>query len=186
MIFSFHTGGLGILTDEDTNQFLHWSRSSEPILLFFAFDSIKQFNSINLDMKCSSLNCKLKINIGILEIVTSKYLWTNRFRSILIDNKQQYHDNTTITHLILSLSKTKGQFVIIQINTNQDLALSEITFNNENDNDNDEQEILPSSIYIESNLRRLESLALNYIPDETMRKKRREEKKIIIIYFHLK
>ncbi|CAF4441800.1 unnamed protein product, partial [Adineta steineri] len=76
-------------------------------------------------------------------------------------------DNTTITHLILTVSKTKGQFVIIQINTKAGLALSEITFNNRNENDNNEdQDIVPSSIYIEANLRRLESLALNSIPDD--------------------
>jgi hypothetical protein len=162
----YHTGGLGILTDGDSYQFIQWSSSSEPILLLFAFDSIKEFESINLDIKCSS-HCTLKINVGVLEIVTSNTLWTNRFRSIVIDNKQ-YNDNTTITHLILSLSKIKGQFVIIQINTKEVLALSEVTFNNRNEND--EQDILPSSVYIEANLRRLESLAFNSIPDQIVRK----------------
>ncbi|CAF1177879.1 unnamed protein product [Adineta steineri] len=162
-------GGLGLLNDGDTYQFLQWSPSPEPILLFFAFDSIKEFHSINLDLKCSVLfssSCTLKINVGILEIVTTNNIWTNRFQTLEIENKPN-DDNTTITHLILTVSKTKGQFVIIQINTKAGLALSEITFNNRNENDNNEdQDIVPSSIYIEANLRRLESLALNSIPDD--------------------
>jgi hypothetical protein len=157
-----------MLSDGDTYQFVQWSPSSEPIILLFAFDSIKEFQSINLDIKCL-LKCTFKINIGVFEIVSSNNnLWTNRFRSIVINNKQ-YNDNRTITHLILALSKIKGQFVIIQINTNDGLALSEVTFNNENEY-SDEKDILPSSIYIETNLRRLESLAFNSIPDETARK----------------
>jgi len=166
LVFSY-SGGLGMLNDGDAYRFLQWSPPSEPILLMFAFDSIKEFHSINLDIKCSLLSsssCSLKINIGVLEIVTSDNLWTNRFRSVEIENNQ-YHDNTTITHLILALSKTKGQFVIIQINTKDGLALSEVTFDNRNEND-DEEAIIPSSIYIETNLRRLELLALNSKPDE--------------------
>jgi hypothetical protein len=179
LIFKCHTGGLGILNDEETYQFLQWTPSLKPILLLFAFDSMKQFESIHLDLKCSS-SCSLKINVGILEIFTSNHLWTNRFRSITVDNNQ-HRDDTTITHLILSVPKAKGQFVIIQINTKEGLALSEVTFNNRNEN-NDE-DIIPSSIYIEANLRRLESLAFNYIPDETTRKKEKIFFQIINLYF---
>ncbi|CAF3351283.1 unnamed protein product [Rotaria sp. Silwood1] len=160
-------GGLGMLTDGDTHHFIHWSPSSEPILLLFGFDTIKEFQSINLDIKCSLLllsSCTLKINVGILEIVTSNNLWTNHFNTISIQN-HLYYDNTTQTHLILSVPKTKGQFVIIQINTKEGLALSEITFNNQNEYDND-QYIIPSSIYIEANLRRLELLAYNAVSNE--------------------
>ncbi|CAF3724560.1 unnamed protein product [Rotaria sordida] len=160
-------GGLGMLTDGDINQFIHWSPSSEPILLLFAFDKIKEFQSINLDIKCSlwlSSSCTLKINVGILEIVTSNHLWTNRFHTISIQNNLYYNNHTTITHLILSIPKTKGQFVIIQINTKESLAISEITFNNQNEYD--EQDIIPSSIYIETNLHRLEFLALNSISND--------------------
>lgn len=149
---------------------MHWSPSSEPILLLFAFDSIKEFQSISLDIKCSLLStstCTLKINVGILDIVTSNHLWTNRFHSIAINNNH-YHDNSTITHLILSVSKTKGQFVIIQINRNEGLALSEVTFNNKNEYD--DQDIVPSSVYIETNLRRLELLAMASISNEIIRK----------------
>ncbi|CAF3774540.1 unnamed protein product [Rotaria magnacalcarata] len=161
-------GGLGMLTDADTYQFIHLSPSSEPILILFAFDSIREFQSINLDLKCSSLlssTCSLKINVGILEIVKSNNnnLWTNRFHSISI-NSNQYHDNITVTHLILSVSQTKGQFVIIQIDTKEGLALSEVTFNNRNEYD--DQDIIPSSIYIEANLRRLELLAITSISNE--------------------
>jgi hypothetical protein len=180
-LFFYYVGGLGILTDGDSYQFLQWSPSSEAILLLFAFDSIKQFHSINLDIKCSSI-CTLKINIGILEIVPSNNLWTNRFRSIVIDN-QQYNDNTPITHLIFTLSKAKGQFVIIQFNTKEGLALSEVTFNNQNEND-DDQDILPSSIYIEANLRRLESLAFNSIPDDTMSEWRTRNCKRKFFFFY--
>ncbi|CAF0956662.1 unnamed protein product [Rotaria sp. Silwood1] len=164
-------GGLGMLTDGDTHHFIHWSPSSEPILLLFGFDTIKEFQSINLDIKCSLLllsSCTLKINVGILEIVTSNNLWTNHFNTISIQN-HLYYDNTTQTHLILSVPKTKGQFVIIQINTKEGLALSEITFNNQNEYDND-QYIIPSSIYIEANLRRLELLAYNAVSNEIIRK----------------
>ncbi|UJR24949.1 hypothetical protein I4U23_006313 [Adineta vaga] len=160
-------GGLGILNDGDTYQFLRWSPSSEPILLLFAFDSIKEFHSINLDLKCSihlSSSCTVKINVGILDIVSSNNIWTNRFQSLEIENSQHL-DNTTITHLILTVAKTKGQFVIIQINIKEGLALSEVTFHNRNEN-NDDDDIVPSSIYIENNLRRLETIALHSIPDD--------------------
>jgi len=177
--FYYHVGGLGILTDGDTYQFIQWSPSFEPILLLFAFDSIKEFQSINLDIKCL-LICTLKINVGIYEIVSSNnILWTNRFRSIVINNEHN-NDNTTITHLILSLSNIKGQFVIIQINTKDGLALSEVTFNNQNEND-DEQDILSSSIYIENNLRRLESLGFNSISNETMGKWRKKKTKFFLL-----
>ncbi|CAF4575945.1 unnamed protein product [Rotaria socialis] len=161
-------GGLGMLTDADTYQFIHWSPSSEPILILFAFDSIREFQSINLDLKCSSLlssTCSLKINVGISEIVKSNNnnLWTNRFHSISI-NSNQYRDNITVIHLILPVSQTKGQFVIIQIDTKEGLALSEVTFNNRNEYD--DQDIIPSSIYIEANLRRLELLAITSISNE--------------------
>ncbi|CAF2726316.1 unnamed protein product [Rotaria sp. Silwood2] len=171
IINSTARGGLGMLTDEDTNHFVYWSPSSQPILLLFAFDTIKEFQSINLDIKCSlwlSSSCTLKINVGILEIVTSNNLWTNRFQTISIRN-HFYYDNTTITHLILSVPKTKGQFVIIQINTKESLALSEVTFNNRieyNEDDDDYLNIIPSSIYIENNLHRLELLALSSISNE--------------------
>lgn len=158
-----------MLNDGNNYQFLQWSSSSEPIDLLFAFDSIKEFQSINLDIKCFKI-CTLKIDVGVLEIIKTKNLWTNRFRSIVIDNKK-YHDNTTITHLILSLSKIKGQFVIIRINRKEGLALSEVTFDNQNQyHQDDELNIIPSSIYIETNLHRLELLASNSLPDETIRK----------------
>ncbi|CAF1033552.1 unnamed protein product [Adineta ricciae] len=159
-------GGIGTLNDGDTYQFLRWSPSPEPILLLFAFDSIREFHSINLDLKCSVLfssSCAVKINVGILDIVSSNNIWTNRFQSLEIENSQQV-DNTTITHLILAVAKTKGQFVIIQVNTKEGLALSEVTFHNQNENN--EEDIVPSSIYIENNLRRLESIALTSIPDD--------------------
>jgi hypothetical protein len=165
-----HLGGLGILTDGNSNEFVQWSPSSEPILLLFAFDSIKEFQSINLDIKCSlkSLSsCTLKINVGILEIVSSNHLWTNDFRSIIIEKSS---DITTVTHLILSLSNAKGQFVIIQINTNEGLALSEVTFNNRNEF-NDDWDIIPSSIYIEASLHRLELLAIGSLSAGITRKK---------------
>jgi hypothetical protein len=108
--------------------------------------------------------------VGILDIVSSSNIWTNRFQSLEIENSQ-YLDNTTITHLILAVAKTKGQFVIIQINTREGLALSEVTFHNRNENDDDD--IVPSSIYVENSLRRLESLALHSVPDDAKRKKER-------------
>ena len=162
------SGGLGVITDGDTYEFLRWPSPSEPILLLFAFDSIKEFQSIELDVKCAlnaSSSCTLTINVGIFEIVTLSNSWTNRFRSITINNNRQ-HDDATVTHLILSIVKAKGQFVIIQINTNEGLALSEVTFHHRNEFD-DEQDLLPSSIYIERNLRRLESLPFNGISDLT-------------------
>ena len=159
-------GGLGLLSDGDTDRFLHWSRSSEPILLLFAFDSIKEFHSLTLDMKCF-FRCTFRINIGIVEIVTSKNVWTNRFRSITIDRKQA-DDNRTITHLILTLSARKGQFVVVQILTDDQFALSEITFRNKDLEF--EEEILTSAIYIETNLHRLEALAIKTIADDTTSK----------------
>ena len=169
--FLYDLGGLGTLTDGDTTKFLRWSRSTEPIFLLFAFDSIKEFQSISLDLQCSlifSSSCTLKINVGIFEIVTSNKLWTTHFHPIKIDHNQ-YNDNTTISHLVLSVSKAKGQFIIIQIDTKDGLALSEVTFKHRNDNDN-KPSIVPSSIYIEANLDRLESLALNPTPNEMIRK----------------
>lgn len=114
-------------------------------------------------MKCS-FHCTFQINIGIFEIITSKNLWTNRFRSITIDRKHS-DDNRTITHLILTLSRRKGQFLVLQINTNDPFELSEVTFNNQNLDF--EEEILTSSVYIETNLHRLESFAIQTIADDT-------------------
>lgn len=173
-------GGLGILNDGDTYQFLRWSSSSEPILLLFAFDSIREFHSINLDLKCLALvssSCTVKINVGILDIVASNNIWTNRFQPLAIENSQHL-DNTTITHLILAVAKAKGQFVIIQINTKEGLALSEVTFHNRNENEDDD--LVPSSIYVENSLRRLESLALRSVPDDAKRETKQSRARLHI------
>ena len=160
------------MNDGDTSKFLQWLPSSNPILLLFAFDSIKEFQSVDLDVKCtsiSSVSCTVKVKIGIFESILTSTSWTNQFRSITINNNQQQED-TILTHLILSVGKTKGQFVIIQITAYDGLALSEVTFDNRNEFDDPEQNILPSSIYIENNLRRLESLAMKYPIESTSSK----------------
>lgn len=102
-----------------------------------------------------------------MEIITTQNVWTNRFRSITIDRKH-VEDNRTITHLILTLSKRKGQFVVLQILTNEQFGLSEVTF--QNHDLEFEQEILTSAMYIETNLHRLETLALQTISHDTTSK----------------
>jgi hypothetical protein len=169
---SSRLGGLGTLNDGDTSAFLQWKASSEPIRLLFAFDTIRQFHSIDLDMKCASTLstvCTVKVDVGIFELVASsaRHRWTNRFRSITI-NSHEKSDDTTLTHLILSVGNTKGQFVIIEIVANEGLALSEVTFDERNDDEHvDEKNLLTSSIYIESNLRRLESAISNLASNGT-------------------
>ena len=164
-------GGLGILNDGETSKYLHWSSvSAEPIFLLFAFDSIKEFRSIDFDLKCSrrtSTSCTLKIQIGILESIReSTPVWTNQFRSITIQNNQS-DDQTTLTHLILSVAQRRGQFVLIQIIADDGFALSEVSFDNRNEFEDDQQEHLPSSIYIENHLRRLESIAYKSTSETT-------------------
>lgn len=149
-----------MLTDGDVYQFIQWS-SKQPILLLFAFDTIREFRSIEFDLKCFP-ECTLKINVGIFEFVTKPEFWTNRFRSIRIQ-QQDEQQNSTITHLLLAISKLKGQFIVIQINTDQQIGISEVTFNQNLDLSTDY--IFPSNGYIESNLHRLEYLASKSLSD---------------------
>jgi len=152
-----------MLTDGDIYQFIQWS-STQPILLLFAFDTIREFRSIEFDLKCFP-KCTLKINVGIFEFVTKPEFWTNRFRSIRI-SQQDEQQNSTITHLLLAISKLKGQFVVIQINTDQQIGISEVTFNQNNDFSSEHDHyIFPSNAYIETNLHRLESLATKSLSD---------------------
>ena len=160
-----------MLNDGETSKYLHWSSvSAEPIFLLFAFDSIKEFRSIDFDLKCSkrtSTSCTLKIQIGIFESIRETTpLWTNRFRSITIQNNQS-DDQTTLTHLILSVPQRRGQFVLIQIIADDGFALSEVTFDNRNEFEDDQEGHLPSSIYIENHLRRLESIAYKSTSETT-------------------
>ena len=155
-----------MLTDGETSQFLHWSSSSQPILLLFAFDAIKEFQSIELDLKCpsTSSSCTVKIDVGIYELVRSTHPWSNRFQALTISNQP------TLTHLILAVGQGKGQFVILRLTTDEGLALSEVTFNNRNEYETDD--ILPSSIYVENNLHRLESALFNVSADPLTSKER--------------
>lgn len=159
-----------MLTDGDTSKFLHWSSSPRPILLLFAFDSIKEFQSIELDLKCaaSSSSCTLRIDVGIFEVVRSSHPWSNRFRPLTISN-DLHSSEATLTHLILAVGQGKGQFVIVRITADAGLALSEVTFNNRNEYDT--QDILPSSIYVENNLHRLELALFNTSTDSLTGKK---------------
>jgi hypothetical protein len=159
-----------MLNDGDASKFLHWSSSSRPILLLFAFDSIKEFQSIELDLKCavSSSSCTLRIDVGIFEIVRSSHSWSNRFRPLTISNPP-HSSEATLTHLILAVGQGKGQFVIVRITTDDGLALSEVTFNNRNEYDT--EDILPSSIYVENNLHRLELAFFNASADPSTGRK---------------